>query len=114
MIPSLTITPGAIYHPGDTSIFGDAKILGELYDIKVGMLTAATEMTPREAAMMAGWLGLEVAIPMHYRGDEAPRQFAEWLKKEAPNTKALKMTPGQRIWKRSWRTPRPPLLQSWG
>jgi len=88
---------GAIYHPGDTSIFSDARLIGQLHRPKVGMLTAATEMTPYEAALMANWLGLEYAIPMHYRDPGVAEEFVQHLKREAPNAKPLVMSPGQRV-----------------
>jgi len=76
--------PGVrFYHYGDTAIFSDMKLQGELYQPTVGcigianpleildrnpmpgqMLTA--EMSPREGALAAEWLGLETVLPCHY------------------------------------------------
>jgi L-ascorbate metabolism protein UlaG (beta-lactamase superfamily) len=71
------------YHYGDTAIFSDLKLQAELYQPTIGcigianpqeilhrypmpgqMLTA--EMSPREGALAARWLGLETVLPCHY------------------------------------------------
>jgi L-ascorbate metabolism protein UlaG (beta-lactamase superfamily) len=76
--------PGVrFYHYGDTAIFSDMKLQAELYRPTIGcvgianpveildrfpmpgrMLTA--EMSPREGAMAAQWLGLDTVLPCHY------------------------------------------------
>lgn len=76
--------PGVrFYHYGDSAIFSDLKLIGELYQPTVGalgitnpaeilhMITApgemlTAEMSPREAALAAQWLGLETVLPCHY------------------------------------------------
>ena len=74
-----------VYHPGDTCIFSDMKMLGELYRPHI-MLAGVDrisepypgEMTPREAALAADWVGAEVVIPAHYApGSRAPHEFME-------------------------------------
>ena len=71
------------YHYGDTALFSDLKLIAELYQPTIGcvgianpveilsrfdmpgrMLTA--EMSPREGALAAQWLGLETVFPCHY------------------------------------------------
>jgi L-ascorbate metabolism protein UlaG (beta-lactamase superfamily) len=71
------------YHYGDTAIFSDLKLQGELYRPTIGcigisnpveilhrfpmpgrMLTG--EMSPREGALAAEWLGLKTVLPCHY------------------------------------------------
>lgn len=76
--------PGVrFYHYGDTALFSDMKLQAELYRPTVGcvgianpleildrnpmpgqMLTA--EMSPREGALAAQWLGLKTVLPCHY------------------------------------------------
>ena len=75
--------PGVrIYHFGDSALFGDMRLIGELYRPTVGLLGCAQtdglpddpgagtlvtgEMTPDEAALAAEWLGLRYAIATHY------------------------------------------------
>jgi L-ascorbate metabolism protein UlaG (beta-lactamase superfamily) len=72
-----------IYHYGDTAIFGDMRLIAELYRPTIGLLGCAQpvelfakvpgpgtfltgEMSPREAALAAEFLDLKVAIACHY------------------------------------------------
>ncbi len=60
------------YHLGDTSIFSDLRLFGELYKpdfamLPIGMFPGAiTELNPEEAALVAKWLGVRMVIPIHY------------------------------------------------
>ena len=88
------------YHYGDTAIFSDMKLQAELYRPNIGcvgianpleilhrfpapgqMLTA--EMSPREGALAAQWLGLETVFPCHYINPdcEEVREFDHYLEK---------------------------------
>ncbi len=76
--------PGVrIYHSGDTAIFSDLKLIGDLYRPNIGLMCACelekdyleklglkdhfgNEMSGDEGARAAVWLGLEVAIICHY------------------------------------------------
>ena len=76
--------PGVrFYHYGDTALFSDMKLQAELYRPTVGCVGIANpeeilhrypmpgrmvtaEMSPREGAMAAQWLGLETVFPCHY------------------------------------------------
>ena len=91
--------PGVrIYHAGDTSLFSDLKLFGELYKPNIGLLhvtmpqvhTGARhgmpkfvtgELTPNEAALAAQWLGLEYAIAMHFDDPNIPdvKKFVDLL-----------------------------------
>ncbi len=57
-----------IYHAGDTALFGDMKLIGELYKPDVAMLPIGDlyTMGPREAACAIRLLGVKHVIPMHY------------------------------------------------
>lgn len=65
------------YHMGDTSIYGDMKMLRELY--RPNVMTACIsrmaadggyEMTPYEAATATKWVEPDVVIPCHLLPDE--------------------------------------------
>lgn len=76
----------SVYHPGDTSIFSDLKLFGELYEPDVTLLGVGQahseadldrpvtriihEFTTEEAVMVARWLGSDTVVPMHYLPDE--------------------------------------------
>lgn len=57
-----------IYHAGDTAVFGDMKIIGELYSPDIAMLPIGDfyTMGPREAALAIRLLGVQHVIPMHF------------------------------------------------
>lgn len=78
-----------IYNSGDTAIFGDMRLLGELYRPTVGLINVGVptahrgrahgvpeyltgEMDAREAAMACQWLGLSYAIPCHHDDPTLP------------------------------------------
>jgi len=98
-------TPGGVrvFFGGDTSISRDHQLFGELYRPHVAVLgvggvdvggQSLTELYPDEAALVAKWLGVKVAIPIHYRLEEG-RVFAKELKRRAPKAKAVVLKAGE-------------------
>ena len=92
-----------IFFSGDTSIHSDLKLFGELYQPHVAILgvggvnvhgQSLTELYPNEAAIVAKWLGVQLAIPMHYRFQEGEAFVAE-LEKLAPGIRGLILDPGE-------------------
>jgi L-ascorbate metabolism protein UlaG (beta-lactamase superfamily) len=57
-----------IYHAGDTCVFGDMAIIGELYKPDIAMLPIGDyyTMSPREAAYACSLLKPKTVIPMHF------------------------------------------------
>jgi L-ascorbate metabolism protein UlaG (beta-lactamase superfamily) len=57
-----------IYHAGDTNVFGDMRIIHELYAPDIAMLPIGDHFTmgPREAAYACSLLRPKAAIPMHF------------------------------------------------
>jgi L-ascorbate metabolism protein UlaG (beta-lactamase superfamily) len=65
----LTITGGPVlYHAGDTAVFGDMKLIRELYRPQVAMLPIGGHFTmgPKEAALAASYLAPEIILPLHF------------------------------------------------
>jgi L-ascorbate metabolism protein UlaG (beta-lactamase superfamily) len=58
----------AIYHAGDTGVFGDMKLIGELYSPDLALLPIGDHYTmgPREAALAVRLLGVHHVVPMHF------------------------------------------------
>lgn len=58
----------ALYHAGDTGLFGDMALIGEMYRPSVALLPIGGHFTmgPREAARAAALVGVRQVIPMHY------------------------------------------------
>lgn len=91
-----------IYHSGDTALFGDLRLYGELYRPDLALLcVGATEpmltpMEPAEAAIAADWLDAPVAVPMHYiPGDDAPVRFTEALAERRGDIEARTLAEGE-------------------
>jgi L-ascorbate metabolism protein UlaG (beta-lactamase superfamily) len=57
-----------VYYAGDTTVFSDMKIIGELYSPDVAFLPIGDfyTMSPREAAYAVKLLGCKDVVPMHY------------------------------------------------
>jgi L-ascorbate metabolism protein UlaG (beta-lactamase superfamily) len=57
-----------LYHAGDTTVFGDMKIIGEIYKPDLVCLPIGDHFTmgPREAAYAIRLLGVSHVLPMHY------------------------------------------------
>jgi L-ascorbate metabolism protein UlaG (beta-lactamase superfamily) len=56
------------YHAGDTNVFTDMALIGELYQPDVAFLPIGGHYTmgPREAALAVQLLGVQHVIPIHY------------------------------------------------
>jgi L-ascorbate metabolism protein UlaG (beta-lactamase superfamily) len=57
-----------LYHCGDTGLFSDLKLIGEIYAPDVTCIPIGDRYTmgPELASKAAEWIGAKVAIPMHY------------------------------------------------
>jgi L-ascorbate metabolism protein UlaG (beta-lactamase superfamily) len=96
----------SVYIPGDSAIGPHLRMIGELYRPNIALLHCvgcpgwSAEMTPKEAAIALQWLGAQVAIPMHYDPnnasmDEEVNEFIKYCVVLAPNTKVVKLKPGE-------------------
>ncbi len=57
-----------VYHAGDTGLFSDMKLIGELYHPDVALLPIGGRFTMgvAEAMMAANFIGAKTVIPIHY------------------------------------------------
>ena len=57
-----------VYHAGDTALFSDMKLIGELYHPDVALLPIGGRFTmaPEEAMIAARFIGAPLVIPIHY------------------------------------------------
>ncbi len=65
----LAIADGPVlYHAGDTGVFGDMKLIGELYKPEVAMLPIGGfyTMGPKEAALAVRFLEPKMVLPIHF------------------------------------------------
>ncbi len=91
----------AIYHAGDTALFGDMALIKRLYSPDVALLPIGGHyvMGPKEAAVALTLLEPKVAIPMHYGtfpvlyGEASA--FVEEAKRLAPSVRVIVLKPGE-------------------
>ena len=91
-----------IYHSGDTSIFSDLKLIGDLYRPQISMILVGAgpgfvpELTPMEAAMVTQWMRPDYTMPLHFMpGSKEPEEFAKHVAAMAPYTKTVIANPGE-------------------
>jgi len=88
-----------LYFAGDTSLFGDMKLIGELHKPDIAFLPIGDRFTmgPEAAATAAKWLGVKQVVPMHYGTfpllTGTPEQLKEHLKGTA--IEVLELKPGE-------------------
>jgi L-ascorbate metabolism protein UlaG (beta-lactamase superfamily) len=94
--------PGGVtvYHAGDTALFGDMKLIGELYEPQLAMLPIGDLFTmgPREAAYAIRFLKVKHVIPMHYATFPALTGTPDKLREETrdiPDLAIHALKPGQ-------------------
>jgi L-ascorbate metabolism protein UlaG (beta-lactamase superfamily) len=88
-----------IYHAGDTNVFGDMKIIHDLYTPDIAMLPIGDHFTmgPREAAYACDLLKVNTVIPMHFATFPVLTGTPAALSKLAHGVLVLEMKPGQTI-----------------
>jgi L-ascorbate metabolism protein UlaG (beta-lactamase superfamily) len=91
-----------IYHAGDTALFGDMKLIGELYKPDLAMLPIGDLFTmgPREAAYAIRLLGVKHMIPMHYATLPVLTGTVEGLRQETRDVAGLEihaLKPGENL-----------------
>jgi len=88
-----------IYYAGDTCLFGDMKIIAELYQPDIAFLPIGDRFTmgPDTAAIAAKWLGVKQVVPMHYGTfpllTGTPEQLEQHL--SGSGIGVLKLKPGE-------------------
>jgi L-ascorbate metabolism protein UlaG (beta-lactamase superfamily) len=91
-----------IYHAGDTALFGDMKLIAELYQPQIAMLPIGDLFTmgPREAAYAIRYLNVKHVIPMHYATFPALTGTPEKLQEETrdiPGLTIQALKPGESL-----------------
>ncbi|MFX0106831.1 MAG: metal-dependent hydrolase [Candidatus Hodarchaeota archaeon] len=94
---------GIVYHPGDTGIFSDMKLFGDLYGVDVFLpcIGSYYVMDEHQAAAATKLVNPKVVIPMHY--DTFPvisadtTKFVDLVAEIAPDVKVETIKPGDSI-----------------
>ena len=88
-----------IYYSGDTSIFGDMRLIGEMYHPTIAFLPIGDlyTMGPEQAAKACELLGVKQVVPMHYGTFPAlsgtPAKLRELV--EPKGVQVLELKPGE-------------------
>ena len=91
-----------VYHAGDTCVFSDMKLIGDMYKPDVALLPIGGffTMDAKQAAMAVKLIGPKLAVPMHYDTwdpiKQDPKEF-ERLVKKSTKTKPVVMKPGESL-----------------
>ena len=90
-----------IYHTGDTGLFGDMKLIGEIHRPDVVLIPIGDYYTmgPKDAAEAVKLIKPSVAIPMHYKTfpvlSPSAEDFVEAVKEKAPKVKVVVLKLGE-------------------
>jgi len=88
-----------VYFAGDTAVFGDMKLIGDLHHPQIGFLPIGDlyTMGPEQAAVACGLLGLKQVVPMHFGTFPAltgtPPRLRELL--AGTSVEVLELKPGE-------------------
>ncbi|MEM2909685.1 MAG: metal-dependent hydrolase [Nitrososphaerota archaeon] len=91
----------SVYHAGDTSLFGDMRLIGQLYKPRVALLPIGGfyTMGPLEAAMAVALIKPKVVIPHHYGAfdiiKQDPEEFAKLVRRKTKGVKVVTLKPGE-------------------
>ena len=82
-----------LYHAGDTNVFGDMQIIGQLYQPDLACLPIGDHytMSPREAALAVKLLKVKNVVPMHFGTFPLLKGTPDELKKQTRTIKGLKI-----------------------
>lgn len=91
-----------LYHSGDTALFGDMRLIGELYRPDVACLPIGDHYTmgPREAAYAIRLLGVRKVVPLHWGTFPVLTGTPQALREAAQDVEGLEVAdlqPGGRI-----------------
>ncbi len=90
-----------VYHAGDTGLFGDMSLIGELYKPDVALIPIGGYYTmgAKEAAEAVKMLKPKAVIPMHYKTFPVLAQsadaFVKIVKEKVPKVKVVTLKPGE-------------------
>jgi L-ascorbate metabolism protein UlaG (beta-lactamase superfamily) len=100
----ITLEDGkTIYHSGDTGIFADMQLFGDIYNIDLALLPIGSVfvMDPVQAAHSLQLLKPQTVIPIHYGTFpilvQDPSEFVRLAEEKAPNVQVRALKPGEEI-----------------
>lgn len=82
----ITADGQTVYHLGDTALYSDMKLIGELNEIDLAFIPIGDNFTmgPADATIAADWLKAKTVVPIHYNTfpliEQDPQAYIEGLK----------------------------------
>ncbi len=95
----LTVDGKTIYHAGDTGLFSDIKLIGEMNDIDLASLPIGDNFTmgPEDALIAAQWTKATYIVPIHYNAFPLIEQDGDAFAEKVQPGKGIALKPGEHI-----------------
>lgn len=95
----LDIGDKTIYHLGDTALFTDLKMYGEMHDIDLAFIPIGDNFTmgPEDALIAAEWLKAKTVVPIHYNTFPVIEQDPDAFVSQLKGSKGIAMKVGDEI-----------------
>ncbi|WP_181349842.1 metal-dependent hydrolase [Thalassobacillus sp. CUG 92003] len=95
----LTIDGKTIYHAGDTGLFSDLKLIGEMNKIDVAFLPIGDNFTmgPEDALVAARWTKAKQVVPIHYNTFDLINQDGQAFARQVEPGIGKALEPGESI-----------------
>jgi len=90
-----------VYHAGDTGLFGDMKLIGEIYKPDVALLPIGDYYTmgALQASEAVRLIKPKIVVPMHYMTfpvlAQSADEFVSLVKKKTPEVRVVVLNPGE-------------------
>ncbi len=92
-----------VYHLGDTGLFGDLKLIGELNDIDYALIPVGGHFTMdhKDGAIAAKFLQAKNVMPIHYKTFplllQNAEEFVQEVERVSPQTKVIVQNIGEEL-----------------
>jgi len=95
----LTIDGKTIYHVGDTGLFSDLKLIGDMNDVDLAFVPIGDNFTmgPEDALIATDWIQAKTVVPVHYNTFPVIEQDPEAFAKKVKTGKAKVMKIGETL-----------------
>ncbi|UJL45065.1 metal-dependent hydrolase [Virgibacillus sp. NKC19-16] len=93
----LTVDGRTVYHVGDTGLFSDLRLIGEMNEIDVAFVPIGDNFTmgPEDALIAADWIDAKVVVPVHFNTFPVIEQDAEDFAKKVSTGQGRAMRIGE-------------------
>lgn len=95
----LTINGKTIYHAGDTGLFSDLKLIGEMNEIDLAFLPIGDNFTmgPDDAVIAADWIKAKIVVPVHYNTFPVIEQDGDAFAEKVKTGKGIALKVGESL-----------------